>query len=195
MVIINDGAGKGNSLEVNGRQEAKVFAITELESQAAAENGDAYNINTGELTLTGSTSSGVLYFKNDEDTDIIVEAIAFGLRDSSGGNGKQKLYLIRNPTGGTLYDAATATDMNVNRNFGSSKTLKTTTLAYKATASNQTLTGGDDAVLFYVDDGRLFATINIEVPRGATLGLRIDSASLGGSCYAALVVHAKDSKR
>lgn len=93
---IEDGTGTGQQAKVNGRNEQTVFSIQESEAQNAAELGDAYNINTGELTLSSSTSSGLLYFKNDEDTDIIVEAIAFGLRDITGGDGFQKLYVVRN---------------------------------------------------------------------------------------------------
>jgi hypothetical protein len=194
-MIIENGTGNGNKMAVNGNNEAKTFSITESESQAAAENGDAYNLNTGELSLSSSTSSGLMYFKNDEDEDVVIESIAFGLRDITGGDGFQQLYVVRNPTGGTLVDATTNVSMNQNRNFGSSKTLKSTSLAYKMTASNQTLTGGNDIVLFYAGTGRLFASINIEIPKGSAIGLRLDSASLTGTCYAALVVHKKDAER
>jgi hypothetical protein len=195
-MIFEDGTGSGYKAGVNARNEVKAFAITETESQAASELGDAYNINTGEETFAASTSSGLLYFKNDEDTDIIVEAIACGFRNSTTTDDQLAVFVVRNPTGGTLYDAATGVDMNENRNFGSSKTLKTTTLAYKSTAQNQTLTGGDDIVLLHASKaGRLFAAINLELPRGSSLGIRVDSASLATTCYAALVMHAKDSNR
>jgi hypothetical protein len=194
-IELKDGTGTGKVAKINGRNELATFTITESEAQNAAELGDAYNVNTGEISLSSSTSSGILYFKNDEDTDIIVEAIAFGLRDITGGDGSQKLFIIRNPTGGTLVDAATNVDMNENRNHGSSRKLKNTTLAYKPTASNQTLTGGSDAVMLYVGAGRSFATINLEIPRGSSIGFRLDCASITANCYAALIIHAKDSKR
>jgi hypothetical protein len=195
-MIWEDGTGTGHKAGVNARNEVKTFAITETEAQAASELGDAYNINTGEETFAASTSSALLYFKNDEDTDIIVEAIAAGFKNSTTTDDQLALYVIRNPTGGTMFDAATAADMNQNRNFGSSKSLKTTSLAYKSTAQNQTLTGGDDIVLLHASKaGRLFATINLEVPRGSAIGIRVVSASLATTCYAALVVHVKDDKR
>ena len=196
MSILQDGTGSGDRAKVNGRNELAVSSVTETEAQAAAELGDAYNINTGEETFAASTSSGLLYFKNDEDTDVVVEAIACGFKNSTTTDDQLAVYVVRNPTGGTLVDAATNCDMNANRNFGSSKTLKTTTLAYKSTAQNQTLTGGSDIVLLHASKaGRLFATINLEVPRGSSVGIRVDSASLATTCYAALVIHAKDAKR
>jgi hypothetical protein len=195
-MLIEDGTGKGNKLKINGRNEAVIFAVTESEAQAASELGDAYNINTGEETFAASTSSALLYFKNDEDTDIIVEAVALGFRNSTTTDDLLAVFVVRNPDAGTLFDAATAVDMNINRNHGSSKTLKTTTLAYKSTAQNQTLTGGDDELLIYASKaGRTFAPINLELPRGSAVGIRVDSASLATTCYAALIIHAKDSER
>ena len=119
-----------------------------------------------------------------------------GFKNSTTTDDLLSIYVVRNPTGGTLFDAATAVDMNQNRNLGSSQTLKTTTLAYKSTAQNQTLTGGDDIILLHCSKaGRTFATINLEIPRGAAIGLRVDSASLATTCYAALVLHVKDGVR
>lgn len=193
---IEDGGGSGKLAKVNQRNEICVFSIQETEAQAASELGDAYNINTGEETFAASTSSALLYFKNDEDTDVIVESIALGFKNSTTTDDLLAVYVVRNPTGGTLFDAATTVDMNQNRNFGSSKTLKTTTLAYKSTAQNQTLTGGDDIILLHSSKaGRTFAAINLEIPRGSAIGLRVVSASLATTCYAALILHVKDASR
>ena len=193
---IEDATGSKTGAKVNERNELKVFAIQETEAQAAAEIGDAYNINTGEETFAASTSSALLYFKNDEDQDVIVEAIALGFKNSTCTDDYLAVYVERNPTAGTLVAAATDVDMNGNRNHGSSKTLKSTTLAYKSTAQNQTFTGGTDLVLLHANkSGRTYATINLELPRGSAIGIRVDSASLATTCYAALVIHVKDEKR
>jgi hypothetical protein len=195
-MIIENGVGDATKAKVNERNELDVFAVTETEAQAAAELGDAYNINTGEETFAASTSSGLLYFKNDEDTDVIIESIALGFKNSTTTDDLLAVYVVRNPTGGTLVDATSNVDMNQNRNFGSSKTLKTTTLAYKSTAQNQTLTGGNDIILLHASKaGRLYAEINLEIPRGSAIGIRVDSASLATTCYAALILHVKDAKR
>jgi hypothetical protein len=193
-MLIKDADGK--AWVINGKGEGKVFSVQESEAQAASELGDAYNINTGEETFAASTNSALLYFKNDEDTDVIVEAIALGFRNSTTTDDLLAVYVERNPTGGTLVDATTDVGMNENRNFGSSKTLKTTSLAYKSTAQNQTLTGGEDIILLHASKaGRTFATINLDIPRGSSIGIRVVSASLATTCYAALIVHAKDADR
>ena len=191
-MIIENGAGDGKKLKVNGRNEATVFAITESEAQAAAELGDAYNINTGDIGCAGDTT--LIYFKNDEDTDVILEAFAVGIRGSTIAD-QATVTLIKNPTGGDLISDATAVDMNSNRNFGSSKTLKTTTLAYKGKVSG-TITGGTDVAQFYMgNNARLFATINIEIPRGSSMALKVADTTAAGNAYAALILHVKDSER
>lgn len=195
-MILENGAGNGNKLKINGRNEAHVFSISESEAQAATEEGDAYNINTGDITLTTSTSSALLYFKNDEEQDVIVEAIALGFKNTTCTDTNLGVYVVRNPSTGTIIDDASAVGMNQNRNFGSSKTLKSTTLAYKASAQSKTFTNGDDIILINANkDNRTYAGINIEVPRGSSIGIRVDSASLATTAYAALIIHVKDGKR
>lgn len=191
-MIIENGKGNGNKLEINSRNEAKVFAVQETEAQASAENGDAYNINTGDIACAGDTT--LVYFKNDEDTDVIIEAIAVGVRGSTITD-QATVTVIRNPTGGDIISDATAVDMNGNRNFGSSKTLKTTTLAYKGKQGG-TITGGADLIQFYMgNNSRLFASINLEIPRGSSMAIKIEGTTTGGNCYGALVLHLKDSER
>jgi len=195
-MIIENGAGDGKKLKINGRNEAQVFSISESEAQAATEVGDAYNINTGEITLTTSTTSAILYFKNDEEQDVIVESIALGFRNTTCTDTNLACYVVRNPSTGTIIDDASTVAMNQNRNFGSSKTLRTTTLAYKASAQSKTFTNGDDIILIDAKkDDRTFVDISLEIPRGSSIGIRVDSASLATTVYAALILHAKDSER
>ena len=81
MSIIQDGAGTGNRVKVRGN---KLFShtITEDESLHASENGDAYNINTGTIGLTSTTASGVLYIKNNESRDLVIDRKSTRLNSS-----------------------------------------------------------------------------------------------------------------
>ena len=197
MSIIQDGAGKGNNAKVDGNQRLRTQSITESEEQHAAELGQAYNVNTGDVTLNDATNSALLYFKNDEDQDVIVEAIAVGLRGNGNAfdaNEQNTVTLRRNDTAGTIISGASNADMNQNRNFGSSKALKSTTLAYKGATGN-TSTGGNDIAQFYMGgNSRLFATINFVVPKGSSLSIMVEP-NVATSCtgYAALVLHVKDA--
>jgi len=190
--IDDNGNGTGKGLGINGRNEAQTFAVIETEAQDAAELGNAYNINTGDIGCAGDTT--LLYFKNDEGQDVIIEAIAVGIRGSTITD-QATVTVIKNPTAGNLITDATAVDMNQNRNFGSSKTLKTTTLAYKGKVSG-TVTGGSDAAQFYMgNNSRLYAPINLEIPRGSSIALKVADTTTGGNAYAALILHVKDGDR
>ena len=186
--MIQDGAGTGNRAKVSGN---RVFthAISETEAIHATEQGDTYNINTGNIGLTSQTESGILYVKNNETKDLIIEAIAVGV-DSAGTTGNDSLItLVRNPTSVSF---SAAVDMNQNRNFGSSKTL--TADVYKG-AEAATITGGNDIAQFYMDAGsRLFADIGFILTKGDSLALKLDTDTTAGTTnvYAAVVCYLKE---
>ena len=191
MTIIEDGGGSGVSAKVDSDQKIETRAVTSTETQFAVAEGRAWNINTGWISSI-SADSALIYFKNEEvnEADFFVDAIAVGLKDGSATD-VQGIYFISNPTGGTLVDAATDCDMIQNRKVGSGESLGTNTLAYKCTASGQTLTGGSDAALFAQNDqGRLFAPVDFIIPKGKACGIRIEVlGSFSGDVYAALIGH------
>jgi hypothetical protein len=184
--------GNGTTANINDKRELKVFSVQESESQAAVEVGDAYNINTGDIGCAGDTT--LLYFKNDEDYPVFIEAFAVGIKGSTITD-QATVTWINNPTGGDLITDATAVSMNQNRLVGSSKSLKSTTFAYKGKVSG-TITGGSDAAQFYMgNNSRLFATINFEIERGSSIAIKLTDTTTGGNAYAALILHTKDSAR
>jgi hypothetical protein len=184
---IKDGTGQGYLAEVSSDNKLRVRSITETAIEHATELGNAYNINTGEITI--SADSAILYFKNNEEEDFFVDAVALGITDGTQSD-IQKVTVIKNPTAGTIISGATDVDMNVNRNFGSSKTLSDS-LAYKG-ASGNTFTDGDDTALFYQsDNGRLFATVGFLLPKGSSVGIELDVNLSSGSVtvYGAIIGH------
>ena len=191
MTIIEDGSGNGISAKVDSDQKIETRAVTSTETQFAVAEGRAWNINTGWISSI-SADSALIYFKNEEvnESDFFVDAIAVGLKDGSATD-VQGIYFISNPAGGTLVDAATDCDMIQNRKVGSGESLGANTLAYKCTASGQTLTGGSDSALFAQNDqGRLFATVDFIIPKGKACGIRIEVlGSFSGDVYAALIGH------
>ena len=71
MAMIENGVGGGDLLKINALYEAHTFSITEAESLFAAGEGDAYNLNTGDITSLTAGDATLMYFKNDEDEDYI----------------------------------------------------------------------------------------------------------------------------
>jgi hypothetical protein len=196
--IENGGAGAKVGMHVDLNEQAHVFAITEDEQKQASENGKEYNINTGSIAFStnSTTRTTLLYFKNDEDTDYIITAVAIGLGTRSATvSDSANVYIVRNPTAGTTITNANNVDMKSNTNFGSTNSLKTTTLAYKGADGEGATTGGTDHGLLYMTDGRLYADLNIELPKGSSVAIEFDGNTSGTfNVYAALIGYVKDIK-
>jgi len=188
---IQDATGQGPGAKVGATNRLYTFAIAENFEEFANKEGDAYNINTGTITLTDAVDTPILYLKNNEDKDLIVTALALGVGPSTGAatDANAVITVVRNPTAGTIVSGATAVDMNQNRNFGSSKTL--TADAYKGATGN-TMTDGDDIIqLYQSENSRLFATLNIIIPKSKSVGIKFDPAASNTSqdVYAAVICH------
>ena len=196
--IDNGGAGVKVGMHVDTNEQAHVFAVTEDEQRQAAEKGNEYNINTGSIAFsTNSTArTTLLYFKNDEDSDYIVTAIALGLGTRSATvSDAANVFIVRNPLTGTTITNANAVDMESNSNFGSTNTLKSTTLVYKGADGEGVTSGGTDHALLYMTDGRLFAHLNLELPKGSSVAIEFDGNTSGTfNVYAALIGYLKDVK-
>jgi hypothetical protein len=185
--MIKDGTGQGYYLKINEENKAEVEAISIPIGLHRAQEGAAYNINTGLISITGDST--LLYVKNNEDSDLVIEAIALGSFEGITHSDDPYITLVRNPTGGDLISDATAVSLNQNRNFGSQTTLDAD--AYKGKVGG-TLTGGDDiAILQATPGGRSFYTINFVLPKGASLGIKLTANVSSGSAnwYGAVICY------
>ena len=168
---IKDGTGRGNSVEVTDSNKLMTLSVTEGIAAHHAFEGDAYNINTGTITLTTASKSALLYIKNLEDEDLILTGLFYLIGNSNTSGGDTLVQLERNPTGGTVVSAGTSFDP-INRNFGSSKTLNVTC---EKGAEGKTLTGGTVAVeSIFSGPGRKFVNVGaIIIPRGSSMGITV----------------------
>lgn len=189
MNVIIDGTGTGKQAKVNLNNRLLIQGIIEEETQHAAETGDKYNINTGDITLTSCCESSVLYVKNNEDADLIVTTIILNLGASTCGSGDWKVGVYRNPTAGTVVSDASNVAMNSNQNFGSSNTL--TVDAYKG-AEGKTLTDGCLSIESRVSGGRLVLALGaIVIPKTKSIGVKItpQSSNTSATINAALACY------
>jgi hypothetical protein len=175
MAQFEDGTGKGYKAKVNENNRLHTHAVTDSAAYHATTEGDSYNINTGEITLTSEDETAILYLKNNESSqDLHITAFAFGLGPSTSGSsatGINKITIIRNPTTGNIVTGASGVDINSNRNYGSSKTL--TVDAYKGTVGSSFTNGTDHIVFYQTSNGRLFAGIDEVLERGSSIGVKI----------------------
>lgn len=186
MTRIESGTGTGTQAKVGADFRLQARSVTSTNIQEETHNGNAYDIHSGLVSLTGAAESGLLYFKNNEDLDFHVSVMAVGITAGTFAD-SPIITIVRNPTTGTLISNATAAPIVENRNFGSSSTL--TALTYKG-VDGATVTDGDDALIFVVNgQGRLAATIDLVIPKGSSLAIKVDPNLTSGAttAYAALV--------
>lgn len=170
-IIIKDGEGGCNSAGVTTNNRLKTTGVDLSLTEAATETGDTYNINTGELTLTSSGKSVLLYLKNNEATNLIIDNIIVNIKDYVGTDGQPEISIERNATAGTILSSATPALIS-NRNFGSNKSLSAT---YYQGAEGVTSSSMDSDIAVYLPSTAV-ATINVfdtitVLPRGAAISI------------------------
>jgi len=138
--IIEDGTGKGFKALVDSENKLNTRAVQESEQSHSVADGNAFNVNTGDIALSTANESAVFYFKNTGDDDIQNQAMIYLLGNSSG-TGDTVVKLIANPTS---VDFSTNVDINGNLNLGSNTVLQAT--AYKG-AEGKAVTGGTDLII------------------------------------------------
>lgn len=189
---ILDGSGNGYRAKVDSNKRLHTYSVTETSSAYASESGNAYNFNTGSITLTSASKSGVFYLKNNGDNPIVIETLFYILGNSTGGSGNVIVTVRRNPTAGTLISGATDMEMpGINRNFGSNKSLSV--YAYKG-AEGSTVTDGTKVIESILNQTAQRVAItagDIILPKGASISIEITPATgntslaceFAASCY------------
>ena len=162
-----------NRVGVTNEKRIMTDALVESLLEHAASEGRSFNINTGTISLTTATKSAVLYLKNNGDNDLLIKSIGYLIGNSTNGVGDLIPEVIINPSEGTIVSDETPVDININKNFGSSKTLAVD--AYKG-GEGKTITDGGLAYgsLLSSDAVRyIIATGLIILPKGASIGINI----------------------
>lgn len=176
MITIMDGTGTSTFAKVSSN---RLFtdSVQRSEILESAFDGNAFNINTGTINLTSSNKSAVLYVKNNETKDLVVEAFIYLIGNSTGGSGDMIISVLRNPTEGTIVSDATSVSYKGNRNFGSAKTLQAD--QYKGD-EGLTFTDGDVIIesIFNQAPTRSFISGDgLTLPSGSSIGIEITPAS------------------
>jgi len=167
-MFIEGSNNPGNKVEVDndGKIEARAVSISEQSEKSL--NGDAFNINTSEFTLTDDAETPLFFFKNEsEDFQIVIPRIFVTFLSSTAGSGKVSAKLIQNITGGTILSATDLAPTNFN--FGKSKTPGT---ILKIGSTGDTFSGGltGPEFLFTSDNQRQLVPFeSIILPRGASM--------------------------
>lgn len=174
MTIIQDGTGKGYLLKVDDENRMFVRAVSDATIVHESGQGNAWNINTQNISVAAAGESALLYFKNNSNLDAVVASVFIGIGTAGGtptDNALVRCYL--NPTGGTLLSGGTAVTV-VNRRVGEGRSFNYTVLSG---ASGSTITGQSATPILYqtqTASSRVAGDVAITVPKGQSLAFTID---------------------
>ena len=167
---IQDGTGSKRKARVGNNNRLFVESTTRTEREEEALLGEAYIVGTGFVNLTASTTSAVLYFKNNEDVDLVITRFLIGVKKSSGGTENFVTGIIyKNPTSMVL---GTGNPLIINNvNFGSSNTIN----ADSEIGQNGALLAGGSAYLATVAPTENLTAENAStiLPKGSSIGVFI----------------------
>lgn len=191
--MIEDGTGSSARVKVSTKHDNRLYvdAVERTHAENTALEGDAYNINTGIVSLSTSDTSAVLYVKNNGEKPLVVESFFYLIGNSTGGSGDAIITILRNPTAGTIVTNAVAVDINCNRHFGSSKNLSVD--AYKG-HTGYTLTDGTKCIESIINQSAQRVAINagaIVIPKNKSIGITMapGTGNTALSCEFAIAVY------
>jgi hypothetical protein len=177
-MLIEDGSGNGYNAAVSSAKRLLTASETKDASATASVDGRAIGFSTGDLTLTSSSPSAVLYIKNNEIQDLILFSVNYQVLESSGGGSNPiAITLVRNPLTGSVVANDIPVPVVNNLNFGSTFAVDAKILLG---GEGETLLGGQDTsrVIGATPLRVPFSEPGvITIPRGATAGFVVTPPS------------------
>ena len=167
---IQDGTGSSKKVKVSSSNKLFVESVVRSEREEEGILGEAYNVSTGFVRLTSANQSSVLYFKNNEDEDLIVTEFLFAVRGSTGGTTRHiRVDIIKNPAS---MSSGSGTDLNIsNINFGSSNTVNSDS---EIGQEGSTLNRGTTYLLLVAPLDNLTTEVaSTIIPKGSSIGVNV----------------------
>jgi len=124
MTVIKDGKGRGFVAAVNSDKELTTRSTIVEQRLASALDQNYYEASTGQIILTNANETGIIYIKNLNSLDIVIDRVFYDIWSSTGGDangGILKYYKNPTITGGTILTP-------INTNFGSVLSANVTSL-------------------------------------------------------------------
>jgi len=169
---IEDGTGQGFSLKIDSENRALASVKSETFFEDAVGRGNAFNINTEFLAVSASIETPLIYFKNNEDKDIVIAAWFIGTGLSGGSETEKALMRVYpNITTGSIVSAGTDITV-VNRKISSAVTFEVD-VKKGGDGFWMNPTGSNTPVLYQTQNAasRVFGNVYLVVPKGGSLGV------------------------
>jgi hypothetical protein len=185
---IQDGTGKGYEAEIDSTNRLKTRAVIEDEWVEALSKGDHYAITSSPITLTAATASAMMWFRNDNDEDLLIDRVILNSADSTGGT--VDVLVLQPVVNPTAMASGSGNDVTqVNTNLGSSKEL---TLTSEKGLEGASLTGGSVAAAWNIENPTNHRVLDVRflVPKGSSIGFNIIPPASNTSMVVSVSVNA-----
>lgn len=185
---IQDGTGTKTKLRITGANRALVQAVTISEEDDAIVRGEGYQIASGTVSFTGATTTGVLYIKNNDDRDFVLDRAVLILGSAVGASSDQDwtFTVLRNPTAGTTITNQLNAGIS-NSNHGSNNTPNA--ISYRGVEGDTITDGGGAAQPIKQSIDRIILPLGRRLPKGTSIGFRITPPTGVTSTKALVVTH------
>jgi hypothetical protein len=180
-----DGTGKSHRAKVNDRNQLLTRSVSQTRESFSTEDGNAYQVTCGKVTLTGDGSSALLYLKNNAEEDLVLDRVVL-IMGSTDGTGDALFQTLRNPTAGTLISNEIVAGKS-NSNHGSNNVIDAD--VYKG-VEGDTLTDGTGVPLpIQQQANRSLLPLNRILPKGSSIGWKFTPPSGNTSMDVVIVGH------
>ena len=185
---IQDGTGTKLKLKVTNANRALVQSVIITEEDDAITRGEGYQIASGTQSFTGATETGILYVKNNDDRDFVLDrcVLILGSAVGAGTTDDWTFTVLRNPTAGTTITNESPAGIS-NSNHGSANTPNVE--AYKGPEGSTITNGGGAAQPIKQSIDRIILPLGRRLPKGTTIGFRITPPAGTTSTKALVVTH------
>ena len=186
--IIQDGTGTGDRLRITPFNRMLAQSVVITEEDDAISRGDGYQIASGLLTFTAPSASAVLYTKNEDDRDFVLDraVLILGSAVGAGTTDDWTFQVLRNPTSGSIIDNAVAAGIS-NSNHGSANI--PTGLNYKGVQEDTFVDGAGAPQPIKQSIDRIILPLGRRLPKGTSIGFKLTPPDRTTSATAIVVTH------
>ena len=164
---IQDGTGSSKKVKVDSLNRMSTSAVNRRESKNANSIGESFLLTSGYVTYTVATSQALLFLKNNEERDLVVDRFNFNLQASTGGSVDfGRFIFFKNPESISNGTVRAVTNLN----FGSSIIYDVD--AEAGDGSTSAFIGGTPFGSPIISEGLVtFIEGNVILPKGTSLGI------------------------
>lgn len=165
---IVDGTGKGYMAQVDSNNRLRTQTISDTVYDFQSNEGQAFNVNTEFVSVTGSGETSILYLKNDTGTDVVLASFFVGTGNAGGSPTEQGLIRAYFDPTGVSGGASVAV---VNRRAASATSLQFTSLKHDNSTPISATFASITPILYQTQSpaSRVFGTIYLTLPNGRSI--------------------------